>query len=179
MKQLAICLVIAAVVAGCASKEKQPDASVTDRSAGTTPPAATTPSTSSTTTPSREASVSGDPLKDPNNILSKRSVYFDFDSNAVKDEYRGVIQAHARYMNDKRDSRIRIEGNCDERGSREYNLALGQRRAEAVKKVMTVLGVNDNRVETVSYGEEKPKSMGHDEEAWAQNRRADIRYSGE
>jgi len=180
MKQLAICLVIAALAAGCASKEKQPDASVTDRSAGTTPPStSTTPSTSSTTTPSRDANVSGDPLKDPNNILSKRSVYFDFDSNAVKDEYRNLIQAHARYMNDKRDSHIRIEGNCDERGSREYNLALGQRRAEAVKKVMTVLGVADNRVETVSYGEEKPKSQGHDEQAWAENRRADIRYQGE
>jgi len=180
MKQLAICLVIAALAAGCASKEKQPDASVTDRSAGTTPPStSTTPSTSSTTTPNRDTNVSGDPLRDPNNILSKRSVYFDFDSNAVKDEYRNLIQAHARYMNDKRDSHIRIEGNTDERGSREYNLALGQRRAEAVKKVMTVLGVNDNRIETVSYGEEKPKSQGHDEQAWAENRRADIRYQGE
>jgi peptidoglycan-associated lipoprotein len=172
--------VIAALAAGCASKEKQPDASVTDRSAGTTPPStSTTPSTSSTTTPNRDTTVSGDPLRDPNNILSKRSVYFDFDSNAVKDEYRNLIQAHARYMNDKRDSHIRIEGNTDERGSREYNLALGQRRAEAVKKVMTVLGVNDNRIETVSYGEEKPKSQGHDEQAWAENRRADIRYQGE
>ena len=180
MKQLAICLVIAALAAGCASKEKQPDASVTDRSAGTTQPSTSTvPNTSSTTTPNRDTNVSGDPLRDPNNILSKRSVYFDFDSNAVKDEYRNLIQAHARYMNDKRDSHIRIEGNTDERGSREYNLALGQRRAEAVKKVMTVLGVNDNRIETVSYGEEKPKSQGHDEQAWAENRRADIRYQGE
>ena len=109
----------------------------------------------------------------------KRSVYFDFDSNAVKDEYRGLVQAHSRYMGDKRDTRIRIEGNCDERGSREYNLALGQRRAESVKKVMTVLGVGDGRIETVSYGEEKPVATGHDETAWAQNRRADIKYAGE
>jgi peptidoglycan-associated lipoprotein len=180
MKQLAISLVIAAALAaGCASKEKQPDASVTDRSAGTTQPSTTAPSTSSTSKPSQQATITADPLKDPNNVLYKRSVYFDFDSNAVKDEYRNLVQAHARYMNDKRDSKIRIEGNCDERGSREYNLALGQRRAEAVKKVMTVLGVNDNRIETVSYGEEKPKASGHDEQAWAENRRADIRYSGE
>ncbi|HET7402068.1 MAG TPA: peptidoglycan-binding protein, partial [Usitatibacter sp.] len=112
MKQLAICLVIAALAAGCASKEKQPDAGVTDRSAGTTPPStSTTPSTSSTTTPNRDTNVSGDPLRDPNNVLYKRSVYFDFDSNAVKDEYRNLVQAHARYMNDKRESKIRIEGN--------------------------------------------------------------------
>ena len=105
---------------------------------------------------------------------------FDFDSNQVKDEYQSLVQAHSRYMtSDKRDSRIRIEGNCDERGSREYNLALGQRRAESVKKVMTVLGVGDARIETVSYGEEKPKATGHDESSWAENRRADIRYSGE
>ena len=89
------------------------------------------------------------------------------------------MQAHSRYLADKRDARIRIEGNCDERGSREYNLALGQRRAEAVKKVMTVLGVGDARIETVSYGEEKPVGMGHDEASWAQNRRADIKYAGE
>jgi peptidoglycan-associated lipoprotein len=97
----------------------------------------------------------------------------------VKDEYRNMIQAHARYLNDNRSRNIRIEGNCDERGSREYNLALGQRRAEAVKKVMTVLGVQDGRIETTSFGEEKPKNPGHDEAAWAENRRADIKYSGE
>jgi peptidoglycan-associated lipoprotein len=106
-------------------------------------------------------------------------VYFDFDSNVVKDEYRGLVQAHSRYIADHRTQHVRIEGNCDERGSREYNLALGQRRAEAVKKVMTVLGAPDSTIETVSYGEEKPAAMGHDESAWAQNRRADIKYAGE
>jgi len=106
-------------------------------------------------------------------------VYFDFDSNVVKDEYRPLIQAHARYMVDHADTHIRIEGNCDERGSREYNLALGQRRAEAVKKIMTVLGVSDNRIETISFGEEKPVALGHDEASWAKNRRADIKYAGE
>jgi peptidoglycan-associated lipoprotein len=106
-------------------------------------------------------------------------VFFDYDSNAVKDEFRGLVQAHSRYLTDKRDTRVRIEGNADERGSREYNLALGQRRAEAVKKVMTVLGVSDGRVETTSYGEEKPVANGHDEQSWAQNRRADIKYAGE
>jgi peptidoglycan-associated lipoprotein len=90
-----------------------------------------------------------------------------------------MVQAHARYVADHRDARVRIEGNCDERGSREYNLALGQRRAEAVKKIMTVLGAQDARIETTSYGEEKPVDPGHDEAAWAKNRRADIKYAGE
>jgi peptidoglycan-associated lipoprotein len=179
MKRLAICLVVAALAAGCASKEKQPEPAVTDRSTATPPPTTAAKPPTSSTTPRTTEPVAGNPLKDPNNILSKRSVYFDFDSNAVKDEYRNLIQAHSRYLGDHRDAHIRIEGNCDERGSREYNLALGQRRAEAVKKVMSVLGVQDNRVETVSFGEEKPVSQGHDEQAWAQNRRADIKYPGE
>jgi peptidoglycan-associated lipoprotein len=179
MNRFAACLAVVLIAAGCASKEQQPDATVTDRSTGATQSSTgTTPSTSSTTA-STTQSVTGNPLTDPSSILSKRSVYFDFDSNAVKDEYRNMIQAHARYLNDNRSRNIRIEGNCDERGSREYNLALGQRRAEAVKKVMTVLGVQDGRIETISFGEEKPKNAGHDEAAWAENRRADIRYSGE
>jgi peptidoglycan-associated lipoprotein len=178
MKNVALIIAIAAIGAGCASKETRDEAPVTDRSAGVTAPTAPT-SPGMTATPSRPTSVEGNPLRDPNNILSKRSVYFDYDSNAVKDEYRGVVQAHSRYLGDRRDTSIRIEGNADERGSREYNLALGQRRAEAVKKVMTVLGVSDGRIETTSYGEEKPAAMGHDEQAWAQNRRADIKYAGE
>jgi peptidoglycan-associated lipoprotein len=177
MKNVALYLAIAAIAAGCSSQEAKQDAPVTDRSAGVTQPSAT-PSTS-TTRPTTQSPVAGNPLRDPSNILSKRSVFFDFDSNSVKDEYRGLVQAHSRYMGDKADSKIRIEGNCDERGSREYNLALGQRRAESVKKMMTVLGVSDGRIETTSYGEEKPMATGHDESAWAQNRRADIKYAGE
>ena len=178
MKRVSVYLAIAALAAGCASQEKK-DAPVADRSSpGVTPPStATAPST--TSRPSQPDTIAGNPLKDPNNILSKRSVYFDFDSMSVKDEYRNLVQAHSRYMGDKRDSKVRIEGNCDERGSREYNLALGQRRAESVKKVMTVLGVSDGRIETVSFGEEKPVANGHDEQSWAQNRRADIKYAGE
>ena len=179
MKNIAlIAVVAAAALAGCASKETRTDAPVTDRSTGATQPSQAAQQRP-TTTPQQPGTVAGNPLRDPNNILSKRSVFFDYDSNSVKDEYRGLVQAHSRYLGDKRDSRIRIEGNCDERGSREYNLALGQRRAEAVKKVMTVLGVQDGRIETVSYGEEKPMAQGHDEQSWSQNRRADIKYQGE
>ena len=180
MKQIALYIAVAVVAAACGSTDKKDTpASVADRSTGSQQPQAGM-GQSNTQQHRPMDRVSGNPLNDPNNPLSKRSVYFDFDSNAVKDEYRGLVQAHSRYMtSDKRDARIRIEGNCDERGSREYNLALGQRRAEAVKKVMTVLGVTDGRIETVSYGEEKPAASGHDEQAWAQNRRADIKYAGE
>ena len=179
MKKAALYLLVAVAAAACASKEQRTEPSVSDRS--TAVPSTSAQGSSSTTRPQQPSqSYAGNPLNDPNNPLSKRSVYFDFDSNAVKDEYRGLVQAHSRYMTtDKRDSRIRIEGNCDERGSREYNLALGQRRAESVKQIMTVLGVNGGRIETISYGEEKPAAAGHDEQAWAQNRRADIKYAGE
>jgi peptidoglycan-associated lipoprotein len=176
MYKIATAAIIATLAAACSSTPTTTDVPVNDRTAAR--PSSTT-GASSSTTPSQTASIAANPLRDSSNILSKRSVYFDFDSNSVKDEYRNLVQAHSKYMTDKRDSKIRIEGNCDERGSREYNLALGQRRAEAVKKVMAVLGVSDGRVETVSYGEEKPASSGHDESAWAQNRRADIKYAGE
>ncbi len=179
MKKLASYLAIALLAAACASKETKTETPVTDRSTATPNATGSTGSNQAAQMKPTQP-MAGNPLTDPNSPLSKRSVYFDFDSNAVKDEYRGLIQAHSRYLtNDKRDAHIRIEGNCDERGSREYNLALGQRRAEAVKKMMTVLGVGDGRVETVSYGEEKPMNPGHDEAAWAQNRRADIKYAGE
>ncbi len=178
MKKLALYLAVAALAAACASKETKEGPAVTDRSSGV--PSTTAGGSTSETrpTPPTQGMVRNE-LTDPNSPLSKRSVYFDYDSNVVKDEYRGLVQAHSRYLADKRDAHIRIEGNCDERGSREYNLALGQRRAEAVKKVMTVLGVSDSRIESVSYGEEKPVAPGHDEAAWAQNRRADIKYAGE
>ncbi|HEX3098004.1 MAG TPA: peptidoglycan-associated lipoprotein Pal [Usitatibacter sp.] len=177
MKNIAVYLGLAVLAAACSSEPAKNEATVTDHGKTTTP--STSGGSSSTTRPADNSDVQGNPLRDPNNILSKRSVYFDFDSNVVKDEFRGMVQAHARYMVDHRDARARIEGNCDERGSREYNLALGQRRAEAVKKIMTVLGVQDGRIETTSYGEEKPVAMGHDEAAWAKNRRADIKYAGE
>jgi peptidoglycan-associated lipoprotein len=179
MKNIALYIAIALAAAACASNDKKDSATVTDKSTAVPSTTASTGSSSTTRTQPSQP-MAGNPLTDPNSPLSKRSVYFDYDSNSVKDEYRNLVQAHSRYMTaDKRDSRMRIEGNCDERGSREYNLALGQRRAEAVKRMMTVMGVTDGRIETVSYGEEKPAAPGHDENAWAQNRRADIKYAGE
>jgi len=179
MKNIALYIAIALAAAACASNDKKDSATVTDKS---TPVPSTTASTGSSSTTRTQPSqpMAGNPLTDPNSPLSKRSVYFDYDSNSVKDEYRNLVQAHSRYMTaDKRDSRMRIEGNCDERGSREYNLALGQKRADAVRSMMTLLGASASQIETVSFGEEKPRAQGSTEQAWAENRRADIVYQGE
>ena len=117
-------------------------------------------------------------LRDPANPLSKRSVYYDFDMYNIRDEFQPIVEAHAKFLLDNKELRVRLEGNCDERGSREYNLALGQRRADSVKRAMTMLGVPASRIETVSFGAEKPRALGSNEEAWAENRRSDILYIG-
>jgi peptidoglycan-associated lipoprotein len=106
----------------------------------------------------------------------KRSVYYEFDGYDVKAEYRPLVQQHASYLAKNPAVSIVIEGNADERGSREYNVALGQRRAESVKKMMTLLGVREAQIESVSFGKEKPRTQGHDEKAWAENRRSDFAY---
>jgi peptidoglycan-associated lipoprotein len=123
--------------------------------------------------------VSGNPLTDPNNILSKRSIYYDFDKSIIKDEYMPLVKAHAGYLVDHRGAQITVQGNCDERGSREYNLALGQRRAEGVKKAMVIVGASSSQIETVSFGKEKPRCTEHSESCWAKDRRSDIVYQGE
>ena len=120
-----------------------------------------------------------DPRKDPASPLSKRSIYFDYDSTEVKDDYRPVIEAHAAYLIAHKDVKVTLQGNTDDRGSREYNLALGQRRAEAVRKALSVLGVGEAQLEAVSFGEEKPRAVGETEQDYAENRRADIVYSDE
>jgi peptidoglycan-associated lipoprotein len=119
------------------------------------------------------------PLKDPDSILSKRVIYFDFDSAAIRDEFRPLVEAHAQYLKDNKQAKTILQGHTDERGSREYNIALGQRRAESVNQAMNLLGVPDAQTEPVSLGEEKPVSEGHDEAAWQQNRRVEILYQGE
>jgi peptidoglycan-associated lipoprotein len=117
-----------------------------------------------------------DPLNDPNNPLSRRSVYFDFDSFTIRDEFRPVVEAHARFLLANKLRKIVVQGNADERGSREYNLALGQKRSEAVRRALISMGVADAQIEAVSFGEEKPKATGTDEASFAENRRADIVY---
>ncbi len=105
-----------------------------------------------------------------------RLIYFDYDSVAIKPEFQGLIEGHARFLRANTTRRIAIEGHTDERGGREYNLALGQRRAQAVRRALGLLGVADNQVEAVSFGKEKPAVAGSDENAWSKNRRAEITY---
>ncbi len=135
-----------------------------------------TRSDSGATDPRAVNTVNVDPLNDPQNILSKRSVYFDLDSYTVKDEFRPVVEAHAKYLNAHKDRKVILQGNTDERGGAEYNLALGQKRAEAVRKALSLLSVSPDQVEAVSFGKEKPKALGSDEASWAENRRVDIVY---
>ena len=117
-----------------------------------------------------------DPLQDPASPLARRSVYFQFDSFVVQPEYQPVVETHARYLTTNRNRHVVLEGNTDESGSREYNLALGQKRADAVRRALATLGVDDAQMESISFGEEKPRALGTDETSMAENRRVDINY---
>ena len=137
------------------------------------------------TQPVKPVDVTGAPggaaaaLKDPKNILSKRSIYYDYDKFDVKDEYRALVEAHAKYLRENPGAKMLLQGNADERGSREYNVSLGQRRSDGVKKMLVLLGAREDQIESVSLGEEKPQDAGHSEGAWSKNRRSDILYSCE
>jgi peptidoglycan-associated lipoprotein len=119
------------------------------------------------------------PWNDPSSPLSKRVIYFKYDSSEVASEDRETVAEHARYLAGHKDLTVTLEGNTDERGSREYNIGLGERRANAVRDLMVVQGVADSQIKTVSYGEEKPAVDGHDEAAWSKNRRVEIVYPGQ
>jgi peptidoglycan-associated lipoprotein len=181
MNKILIAVAMAALVAGCqttsTTSAPQEDKSGTAATGTPTPGGASTSGTQGGNVAGRSTGM--DPLKDPNSPLSKRSIYFEFDSFTVADQYKPTIEAHAKYMQQTRQARVTLQGHADERGSREYNIALGQKRADAVKRMMTLMGVPDSSIETVSFGKEKPRNPGHDEAAWAENRRVDIVYSGE
>ena len=172
IKTLSITLIAAAALAACSSTPidppKAPVATATTLPAASPPPASTAQST--------VATVTLDPLDDPQGRLAARSVYFAYDNFAVDARYQPLVQAHGQFLQTHAQVQIRVEGNTDDRGSREYNLALGDKRAQIVAKQLELMGAKPAQIEAVSYGEERPKSEGHDEAAWAENRRADIRY---
>jgi peptidoglycan-associated lipoprotein len=122
----------------------------------------------------------GKSIDDPSSPLSKRVIYFDYDSDTVRDEYRPTLEAHAAYLSESRAARMRLEGHTDERGSREYNLGLGERRGQSVQRVMSILGTGTGtgtgQISVVSFGEERPAGEGQDESAWALDRRVEIVY---
>jgi peptidoglycan-associated lipoprotein len=169
---------MAALVGACASVD-EPGTSAT--SAAPVSDAAQAPAATSATRQADRRGTSNNPSMSKTGTPSikigapgKNSVYFDYDRDDIKPEFRAVMEKHAEYLRAHPEVRGRIEGNADERGSREYNLALGQRRAEAVTNNLRLLGVPDSRLEAVSYGEEKPRSTGHEDASWAENRRGDL-----
>jgi len=187
MRVIVIAAIVAAALAGCSStpEQEQSPAGVEERQAAAGGEAA-----AAKPQPVKPGSVArvdltagkpqaASPLKDPANILSRRSIYFDYDKYDIKDEYRPLVEAHAKYLREHPETKVLIQGNADERGSREYNIGLGQRRADAVKRMLMLLGAKETQIESVSLGEEKPVCAESNEACWAKNRRGDILYQGE
>lgn len=176
-------ILLALTLSACSSTGSKPaavEARTTEPTATTAPSAATTGTgTGAVSGSALGAQAAVDPRKDPASPLYQRSVYFDFDSFVVKDQFRPMLEAHAGYLRANPNARVILQGNTDERGSREYNLALGQKRAEAVRRVLNVMGVSDAQMEAISFGEEKLRNPGTTEEAHAENRRTDVVYGDE
>ncbi|WP_426111251.1 peptidoglycan-associated lipoprotein Pal [Massilia sp. PWRC2] len=171
-KSLAFIISSVALLSACSSPVKLSEPPVVER----TPAPQVAPPVDTTGDVRPVQTGPTDPLNDPQGVLAKRSVYFDYDSYAVRDDGKAVVENHSAYLNKNKGRKILVQGNTDERGGTEYNLALGQKRAEAVRKAMTAMGVAESQIEAVSLGKEKPKATGSNEAAWAENRRADIVY---
>jgi peptidoglycan-associated lipoprotein len=179
-------LVLAAawLIVACSSGVKLNDVPVEDRGgkAAVTQPSASTATAAVTPDPNasnravQPLDVTGTNTNAAGPGNADKIIYFDYDSYVIKPEFQGAIEAHAKYLNSNKTRKIAIEGHNDERGGREYNLALGQKRSEAVRRALALLGVSDAQVEAVSFGKEKPVASGSDEAAWAKNRRAEINY---
>ncbi len=166
-------LTMSVILTACSTtsgKGKREEASIEDRGSQSTESTTTTYGTG------RESTLGISELDDPQSPLSKRIIYFEYDSSEIQAQYRAVIEAHALYLAANPSIILSLEGHADERGSREYNLALGERRAQAVKNQMTVLGASTSQIRTISYGEERPIDEGHEEYAWSQNRRVELIY---
>ncbi|MDE2424183.1 MAG: peptidoglycan-associated lipoprotein Pal [Betaproteobacteria bacterium] len=164
MKKLMLALAMTGALAACSS---------------TPTPAPTANAGSKTDASTAGMSNEMFPAKGVGGALGQRSVYYDFDKFAVKEQYVPIVNAHSDFLSSHKAAHVTLQGNADERGSREYNLALGQRRADSVKKLMMAKGVSANQIDTISFGKEKPRNPGHNKAAWAENRRTDIVYRGE
>jgi peptidoglycan-associated lipoprotein len=184
-KQLIGTIVLALFLAACSSKSVKPEPAPPVENKNVTqsaPKPVEKPQPkddSAQTKPMEQPKMTVNPLTDPANILSKRSIFFDFDKDEVKPEFRPLVEAHAKYLTSHPNAKVVLQGNADDRGTREYNLALGQRRAASVKKAMNLLNASDTQIETVSFGEEKPRCSEQTETCWSQNRRVDIVYENE
>jgi peptidoglycan-associated lipoprotein len=166
---LAVILAASLAVSGCGSKKPNPDANAADTSQNSGAGA----SGVGAATSSEEGADAPGPLE---GMLAKRTIYFDFDSSEIKGEGTDIVAAHAKYLSKTGGMKVRLEGHTDERGSREYNIGLGERRAQAVRRALLLQGAAEGQISTVSYGEERPAAAGSDEAAWAKNRRVEIVY---
>jgi peptidoglycan-associated lipoprotein len=162
----------ALILTACGSSVKLDETPADSRA---TTPAAGAPGSGSAT-PVKSVDVSQGPGSTGGPQGAGVSVFFDYDSFSIKDQYQSTVEAHARFLKANPGKRVSIEGHADDRGSREYNLALGQKRSDSVRRALNLLGVSDGQAEAVSFGEEKPKAQGDNEAAWAENRRADFTY---
>ncbi|MFM2274408.1 MAG: peptidoglycan-associated lipoprotein [Pseudomonadota bacterium] len=176
MKKILLAISVVVLVSGCSSAVKLDDVRVEDKSGKPILPAdGQNPGAAGI-----KSGVTGVDLdkagQDAINASGSRIIYFDYDSYVIKPEYQSIIEAHSRAIKADKNRKVAVEGHTDERGGREYNLALGQKRAEAVRKAMGLLGIPDSQIEAVSYGKEKPAAQGSEEAAMARNRRAEISY---
>lgn len=181
--KLACTSLLAVAVIGCSTTSDQQTDTV-----DTTPAVDTTIDQSAVDTSSTDTSevitdalpagitFARDAINDPTSPLNQKIIYFDYDQSTVLPEYQEVVNNHAKYLSDYPDTRVRLEGHADERGTREYNIALGERRAKTVRQLMLLQGSGTEQVSTISYGEELPAALSHDEEAWALNRRVELVY---
>jgi peptidoglycan-associated lipoprotein len=188
---LLVCLL---ALAACASKVRLDDLPPVDNRSTSTGQTTTTSSPNTTTTPDTTTgtgnptqsgsstaiktvqTVGNDTVQPMTGLLAQRSIYFDYDSFGIKEEAKAVLDAHAQYLSKNKPLKVSLEGHTDERGGREYNLALGQKRANAVQQALQLLGVQEVQMEAVSFGKEKPKAAGSTEADFAENRRVDIQY---
>jgi peptidoglycan-associated lipoprotein len=181
MRNIVLSTITALLLVACGSTPEAPAPTDEKTPGAVTPGGPGGPGTS----PVPGGGISGDALgdwrKDPRLKDSKfrRSVYFDYDSDAIRAEFVPVVEAHAQFLKQYKGAKMLIQGNADERGSREYNIGLGQRRADAVRKRLVLLGATDAQIESVSLGEEKPACVDHGEDCWSKNRRGDLLYAGE
>lgn len=179
MKRIFLSLSVAVLMAGCASSVKLDNVPVEDRTGASVTSGAGSSASADGNLVGKNGVTPvdlGKSAQDAMTSAAARTIYFDFDSFAIKPEFQALIENQANYIKADRNRKVAIEGHTDERGGREYNLALGQKRAEAVRRVMGLLGVGDGQVEAVSFGKEKPAMQGSDEAAMAKNRRAEITY---
>lgn len=174
MRNTLMMMLAATLIAGCGTtgEPEQAGAPVEDRGARKIESSEVKPVTTADPMGAALAAVK-------QGVLANRSVFFDYDSYVIKDEFKSLVEAHAKFLAANPKVKMLIQGNADERGSREYNLALGQKRAEALRKMLTLLGARDDQIEAVSLGEEKPRCSEANEGCWSQNRRDDMLYTGE